>query len=135
MDKGVAMNDKQELFTPELRAVSSELAESMALSEAVLGYTKAHQTLLHDQEAPQLIKEATELQQKIYAGGSDGNDLEKDINRMRELQELISTNTAIQEQAIARETAVAFLREINQEISQLIGIDFASLAGRPGAGC
>lgn len=129
------MKYETDSFTPELRVASSDLAESLALSEAVLGYTMAHQALMKDQQALQLITEANELQRKVYAGESSGEDLENNITRLRELQGLLSTNTVIQEQAIARETAVAFLREMNQEISQLLGFDFASLAIRPGAGC
>ena len=34
-----------------------------------------------------------------------------------------------------KELAVAFLREVNQEISQLLGIDFASLTRRSGGCC
>jgi len=129
------MKYKTDSLTPELRVASFDLAESLALSEAILGYTKAHQILMKDQQALQLIDEVNELQRKVYAGGSSSEDLEDDITRLRELQGLISANTAIQQQAIARETAAAFLREMNQEISQLIGVDFASLAIRPGAGC
>lgn len=135
VDKRVSMEEKKDLFTPELRGVCSELAESLALSEVVLGYKKAHQTLMNDQETLQLISEASELQRKLYAGGSTSSHHDDDIARMRDLQGLLSTNTVLQQQAIARETAVAFIREINQEISQLIGFDFASLATRPGAGC
>ena len=129
------MKYETESFTPELRVASFDLAESLALSEAILGYTQAHQILMKDKQALQLIDEVNHLQRTVYTGGSSGENLEDDIIRLRELQELISENTAIQEQAIARETAVALLREVNQEISQLLGIDFASLAMRPGASC
>ena len=129
------MKYKTDSFTPELRVASFDLAESLALSEAILGYTKAHQILMKDQQALQLINEASELQRNVYAGGSSSQDLEDNITRLRELQDLISANTVIQNQAVARETVVEFLREMNQEISQLLGVDFASLTTRPGAGC
>lgn len=34
--------------------------------------------------------------------------------------------------ARAQQAAVAFLRRINQEIGELLGVDFAALAKRPG---
>lgn len=34
-----------------------------------------------------------------------------------------------------QELSVAFLREVNQEISQLLGVDFASLARRSSGCC
>jgi cell fate (sporulation/competence/biofilm development) regulator YlbF (YheA/YmcA/DUF963 family) len=135
VDRGISMKYETDSFTPELRVASFDLAESLALSEAILGYTKAHLILMKDQQALQLISEASDLQRKVYNGGSSSEDLEDDIFRLRELQDLISANLAIQNQTVARETAVEFLKEMNQEISQLLGVDFASLARRPGAGC
>jgi cell fate (sporulation/competence/biofilm development) regulator YlbF (YheA/YmcA/DUF963 family) len=135
VDRGISMKVKAESFTPELRVASFDLAETLALSEAILGYTEANQILMKDQQAIQLLREANELQKKIHSGGSSGQDLDDDIARLRELQGLVSANTAIQEQAIARETAVAFLREVNLEISKLLGVDFAALARRSGTSC
>jgi cell fate (sporulation/competence/biofilm development) regulator YlbF (YheA/YmcA/DUF963 family) len=130
------MKVKTESLPPELRVASFDLAESLALSEAILGYMKADKILMEDQQALELIAEANELQRKVYGGGdSSREDFKADITRLRELQGEISTNTTIQEQANARDFAVAFLREINQEISQLLGVDFAALSRRPGAGC
>jgi cell fate (sporulation/competence/biofilm development) regulator YlbF (YheA/YmcA/DUF963 family) len=91
--------------------------------------------LNNDQNSLEMINAATDLQRKLYDGQSSGDDLNNDLNRLRDYQSQISSNAVIQEQSIARETAVAFLREINQEISQLLGMDFAALARRPGAGC
>jgi cell fate (sporulation/competence/biofilm development) regulator YlbF (YheA/YmcA/DUF963 family) len=135
VDKVMTMNDKTNRFSPELFAAISDLAESLERSEAVSQFSETHQKFLSDQNAIQLIKEAGELQRKVYAGDSVGADLEADLTRLHELQSLISTNAIIQEQSIAQEAAVAFLQEINQEISQLLGFDFASLTRRPGAGC
>ena len=135
MDKVMTINEKTNRFTPELYAAISDLAESLEHSEAVLHFSETNQKFLSDQNAIQLIKEAGELQRKVYAGDSVGADLEADLTRLHELQSLISTNAIIQEQTIAQEAAVAFLQEINQEISQLLGFDFASLTRRPGAGC
>jgi len=135
VDKIMTKNGKTNRFSPELFAAISDLAESLEHSEAVLDFSEKNQRLVSDQNAIQLINEARELQNKVYAGDSIGAELEADLTRLHELQNLISSNANIQEQTTAQETAVAFLQEINQEISQLLGFDFASLTRRPGAGC
>lgn len=135
VDKAIKMDYQTNLFTKELLEATFDLAESMAQAEAVMHFINANQALKSDQNALELINTAVELQRKVYAGQSSDEDLEDGLNRLRELQSQISTNAVIQEQSIARETAVAFLREINQEISQLLGMDFAALASRPGTGC
>ena len=135
MDKSVKMDYQTDLFTKELLEATFNLAESLAETEAVVHFISANQALNNDQNTLELIKAATELQRKIYDGQSSGVNLNNDLNRLRDYQSQISTNAVIQEQSFVRETAVAFLREINQEISQLLGMDFAALARRPGAGC
>jgi cell fate (sporulation/competence/biofilm development) regulator YlbF (YheA/YmcA/DUF963 family) len=135
VDKAVKMDDQTNLFTKELLEATFDLAESLAEAEAIVHFISANQALNNDQNSLEMINAATDLQRKLYDGQSSGDDLNNDLNRLRDYQSQISSNAVIQEQSIARETAVAFLREINQEISQLLGMDFAALARRPGAGC
>jgi cell fate (sporulation/competence/biofilm development) regulator YlbF (YheA/YmcA/DUF963 family) len=135
VDKAVKMDYQTDLFTKELLEATFDLAESLAEAEAIVHFISANQALNNDQNTLELINAATDLQRKLYDGESSGDDLNNDLNRLRDYQSQISSNAVIQEQSIARETAVAFLREINQEISQLLGMDFAALARRPGAGC
>lgn len=135
MDKESTLKSRTDRFSPELFVAISDLAESLERSEAVLRYAEANQALMMDRAALQLINEASELQRKLYAGDSAGDEVEANLTRLHELQSDIAMNAVIQEQSLARETAVSFLREINQEISQMLGFDFASLTRRPGAGC
>lgn len=135
VDEAVKMDYQTELFTKELLETTFALAESLAEAEAIVRFISANQALNNDQNAQELINTVADLQHKIYNGQSSGEKLKADLNRLRDTQSQISTNAVIQEHAIARETAVAFLREVNQEISQLLGMDFAALARRPGAGC
>lgn len=135
MDRDTEMKEKETLFTPDLYAAICNLAENLGQAEAMLDFQRANTKLMSDQITLQLIKDAGELQQKVYTGNLSGADFEGHLNHLRELQSQISTNEVIQEQSFARETATSFLREINQEISQLLGVDFASLTRRPGAGC
>lgn len=119
----------------QLLEASSALAENLVQSEPFLRFKAAENTLNADPEALQLLKEFSELQQKLRNQQLSSVIEESDIQRLRELQSKISTNETIQNYGLAQELAVAFLREVNQEISQLLGIDFASLTRRSGGCC
>lgn len=134
MDKDQMIN-KPDMFTDELFEATSDLAESLRQSETVLRFTKANQALTNNQQAQQLLDEAADLQQKIYAKDASREFMKENFPRLRELQNQIATSPVLQEQYQAQEMAIQFLREINQEISQLLGIDFASLTRRPEASC
>lgn len=88
-----------------------------------------------DKQSVKLLTEASELQQKLYTEQCSGDVSKEKISQLRNFRNQVATNETIQNQVIAREEAVAFLREINAEISNLLGFDFASLTRRPGSGC
>ena len=53
-----------------------------------------------------------------------------DLDQLRVFQREVQSNHVIIEYARAQQDAIAYLREINQEIGELLGVDFAALAGR-----
>lgn len=126
---------KPEMFTEELFDATSDFANSLSQSEAMLRFNHANQTLMHDQNAQELLNEAAELKQTLYANDASREEMRDKFPRFQELQNQIATNPVLQEQYHAQDLAINFLREINQEISQLLGTDFASLTRRPDAGC
>jgi cell fate (sporulation/competence/biofilm development) regulator YlbF (YheA/YmcA/DUF963 family) len=114
---------------------TSNLAENLAQSEPFLRFKSAETRLNADHEALQLMADLSELQQKIRTHQYSGGISESDLKRLRALQSAVGANETIQDYGLAQELAVAFLREVNQEISQLLGIDFASLARRSSGCC
>lgn len=135
MDKSIDMKSSQNTISTTLLEATSALTENLVQSEPFLRFQEADGKLQTDQEATQLLTEFSELQQKIRTQQRSGSIAENDIKRLRELQYTITTNLAIEEQGLAQETAIAFLREVNQQISNLLGVDFASLTRRPGGCC
>lgn len=129
------MTSAQNAISAPLLEATTVLAENLMQSEPFLRYQEANRKLHADREAMQLLAESSELQQKIRAQHNSGAITESDIKRLREVQSIISTNDTIQDHGLAQELARAFLREVNQEISQLLGIDFASLTRRAGGCC
>ena len=135
VDKGIVMTSAQNAISATILEATSSLAENLVQSEPFLRLQAADRRLHADQEAMRLLTEFAELQQKIRAQQQSGAISESDIKRLRVLQGTISTNNTIQEHGLAQEIAAAFLREVNQEISNLLGVDFASLTRRSGGCC
>jgi cell fate (sporulation/competence/biofilm development) regulator YlbF (YheA/YmcA/DUF963 family) len=125
----------QNSISARLLDATNVLAENLAQSEPFLRFQESDRKLHADREAMQLLTEFAELQLKLRTRQPSGSITEGDIKRLRGLQRAISTNDVIQEQGLAQEKAVAFLREVKQEISNLLGIDFASLTRRSSGCC
>lgn len=135
MGKVTELISTQNAISTTLLEATSSLAENLVQSEPFLRFQEADRKLHADPEAMQLLVEFAELQQKIRDQHISGTVTESDIQRLRELQSTITTKVVIQDHGLAQETAVAFLREVNQEISNLLGVDFASLTRRSEGCC
>ncbi|MGV8049064.1 MAG: YlbF family regulator [Anaerolineaceae bacterium] len=130
--------DKMEkvLVVPNvLLEATSQLTENLVQSEQILRFQEATRKLQSDKEATVLLTEFSILQQKLRGRQRSTQISEEDIKRLRVLQNAISTNEIIQEKELAEEYAIAFLHEVNQEISNILGVDFATLARRSGGCC
>lgn len=134
VDKGTEMTSAISEISITMLEATSTLAENLARSEPFLRFKAAEERLKADREAVQLLNNLSELQQKIRREQYSGGVSESDLKQLRELQNAVSANETIRDYVLAQESAIAFLREVNQEISQLLGIDFASLARRS-SGC
>jgi cell fate (sporulation/competence/biofilm development) regulator YlbF (YheA/YmcA/DUF963 family) len=71
-------------------------------------------------------------QAQVRKHQGDGTITQFDVDRLRSLQRQVQVNSTLMSYASAQQTALAYLPEVNVEISQLLGLDFASLAGPPG---
>ena len=122
------------ISAPLLEATSA-LAKHLVQSEPFLRFQEAEKKLHADHDAMRLLTEFEGLQKTIHAQQHHGTITTSEIKRLRELQNLISANDTIQEYEQAQEMAIKFLREVNQEISSLLGVDFASLTRRSSGCC
>ena len=118
-----------------LSAAAAALAENLLQSEPFVRYHQADRLLHEDQQATRLLEEFSKLQQDIRTRQYSEKITEEDIKRLRQLQTDVATNIVIQDQGLKQEMAVAFLKEVNQEISSLLGVDFASLTRRSSGCC
>jgi cell fate (sporulation/competence/biofilm development) regulator YlbF (YheA/YmcA/DUF963 family) len=123
------------LVSSPILEVTQNLAENLAQSEPILRYRAAEEKLNGDAEAQRLLAELSELQQTVRAQQYAGGITASQLKRLRELQTTANQNETIQEYGQAQEAALAFLRIVNQQISQLVSIDFASLTRRSSGCC
>jgi cell fate (sporulation/competence/biofilm development) regulator YlbF (YheA/YmcA/DUF963 family) len=108
------------------------LAEQLLHAEPIVLYHRAKARLDRDTEARELLTRFASAQADLRARQSRNAVTQADVDLMRALQREVQSNHIILEHAQAQQAAAAYLPEVNQEISQLLGIDFASLAG-PGS--
>lgn len=122
------------LIPDSLLEALSALEMNLVNSEIFLRFKDEERKLDNDQKAGKLMSDFSELQQKIRSQHNAGAVSETDIKLLRKLQGDIGTNSSIQQYTLAQKEAAGFVKEINQVISNLLGIDFASLT-RHSSGC
>lgn len=115
-------------LSPELQQATESLIENLLDSEAFLVYQQSQSRFNSDSDARGLLDLMSTLQAALRHKQSANNVTQSDIDELRAIQEKVQANEAIMAYAQSQQNAVAFLREINQEISQLLGVDFAALA-------
>lgn len=115
-------------FPPELYEATDGLIRNLLASEPFLAYQHSLAQLDSDPQAHSLLERLSALQVGLRRKQVNGGVTQADIQELRALQTQVQANAAIMTYAQSQQGAVEFLREINQEISQLLGMDFASLA-------
>jgi cell fate (sporulation/competence/biofilm development) regulator YlbF (YheA/YmcA/DUF963 family) len=106
------------------------LAENMLASESFAYYHAAAVQYEQDPDAKLLIEALSQKQANIRANQATGNLTQQDIDSLRSLQEQVNGHPVMVNYFTKQQEAVNFLREINQEINELLGLDFAQLAQR-----
>ncbi len=126
------MNMSNSILPPNLLEATETLALTLLAAEPVVAYHRAKAQLDSDSEARDLLERFSTAQRDLRQRQGNGGVTEADMGRLRTLQRAVQSNRVIMEYAETQQAAIAFLPTVNQEISQLIGMDFASLAG-PGS--
>ncbi len=122
-----------QLIIPDtLYQATQNLTENLVASEPFVRYFQAHQAFEADSEAQSLLKDISSIQGEIRQKQQRGQVTQEDIDVLRALQTQAQSSDTLMQYANTQQEAVSFLREINQEISQLLGMDFAALSRKTG---
>ncbi len=115
-------------LSPDLQEATQSLIENLLASEAFIRYRKAETRLNTDREARSLLERLSQAQARLRQNQTRGAVSQAEIDELRDLQAQVQRNRVIMEYAQAQQEAVYFLREINNEISALLGVNFATFA-------
>ena len=135
VDKDIEMTSNLAVaidISPVMLEATQTLAQALLQSEPFIRYQEADRKLNADQDAMQLLADLSEAQSKIRKQQASNAVSESDLSQLRELHNAMRTNDTILAYGMAQQEAIAFLQEVNQEISSLLGFDFASLTRRSG---
>ncbi len=128
------MNTEPTTLPPAVVTAAERLAAALLAAEPIVTYHHAQTEFEADPQVRDLLKRFAQLQATLRQRQTEGVISETDLTTLRLLQRQVQSNTVIMTYLQAEQAALGFLPGVNQEISQLLGLNFASLAG-PGGCC
>lgn len=113
----------------EILTAAEQLADALLHAGPIAAYQQAKARLDGDKHARELLERFLKTQSDLRVRQSLNAVTQTDVDQLRALQREVQSNRIIIEYAETQQAAIAYLPRVNQEISQLLGVDFASLAG------
>ena len=120
------------MMDERLQQATEQLGRALRASAPMKTYLDASTNLETDVEATGLLDELAQRQAALRVKQNDGGLTQAAIDDMRALQFRVQTQPTIVAYLQAQQDVRALLPQINYEISQLLGVDFAALARRSG---
>lgn len=120
------------MMDERLQQATKQLGRALRTSAPVRAYLDASTGLKTDVEATGLLDELAQRQAALRVKQNDGGLSQADIDGLRALQFRVQTQPTIAAYLQAQQDLRALLPQINYEISQLLGVDFAALARKSG---
>lgn len=121
-----------EKLRPELKQAVQTLNETLKRAPPLRTYADALARMEADASATGLLDELQRVQADLRVRQSNGGVTQADTARLRQLQADVQAHPTIAAFLAADREAKAYLPRVNQLISDLIGIDFASLGRSKG---
>ncbi len=118
------------MLDPTVEIAAREFALKLRASSPIAAFWQAKARLEADEEAQGLLTELQQRQQALMLKQQNGSGItQAEIDALRRLQGEAQSNPVIMDYVKAQQQALAFVPEVNMEISQLLGFDFGGLAG------
>ena len=114
--------------SPQLQEATKSLIDNLLASEAFIQYQQAHARFNADGEARTLLEQLNQAQARLRQMQANGGANQAEVDSLRLLQQRVQRSAVIMEYAQSQQDAINFLREINGEISELLGVNFATFA-------
>ncbi len=126
------MNSNKTTLPTALLAATEGLAMQLLASEPFAAYHAARGRFNADAGARAVLQRLSQAQAELRQKQMRQTVAQSDVDQLRALQSAVQADRTIADYLHTQQMAVGFLREMNQEISELLGVDFAALAKRPG---
>lgn len=112
--------------------VTEALGESLASSPPFVAYRQAQARLEDDEHARALLDRLAEVERDVRQRQADGTLTRDDIDRVRAAQNEAWSDPIVMAARTAEQAAAAYLQQVNRQITELVGVDIAALAGAGG---
>ena len=126
------MNSNRTTLPANLLAATEDLANNLLASEPFTAYHAAHGRFNADAGARALLQQLSQSQAELRQKQARRTITQSDVDQLKALQSAVQADRTVADYAGTQQAAIGFLREINQEIRELLGVDFAALAKRSG---
>lgn len=108
----------------------SQLNDELVNISVIKKYKSAQEKLNANKAAIELIRKLNAARKKLNEQQSSGTFNENSLNDYYNISNEVEKNQTIIDYSQSQQEAIQFLKNVNYEISQLIGIDFSSLIKR-----
>lgn len=116
------------ILSPQLEEATESLIDNLLASEAFIQYQIARTHFDADSEATNLMDQLSKAQARLRQKQGKGDVSQAEIDSLRLLQQRAQRNSVLMNYSQSQQEAINFLRELNAEISQILGINFATFA-------
>ena len=110
--------------------MTSQLGEELANISVIKNYQSAQKKLNSDAVAMELLRKLSTARKDLSEKQFSGTFTQDSLKDYSSIQKEVEKNLTIREFSLAQQEVVHLLREVNSEISNLIGTDFSSLLPR-----
>lgn len=113
---------------PEITEAALKLGKALISSDPYVRYAQAEQKLDNDVEVKSLMPRLAAAQEQVRKAQIMGTITAEELQVLSDLQMQVKANPVIKHYNTSQQELTKFLQEINAEISQLLGINFALIA-------
>jgi len=122
------MEPQSVLVSPQLRQAAEELTASVLGSGPFTAYAAAQARLEEDEHARALLDAVAQVEWDVRRMQAEGTMTREDIDRLRSVRTLASSDPVVVELETARRSVAAYLPQVNRLITEALGVDIAVLS-------
>ena len=110
--------------------MATQLSDELVTISVIKNYQSAQKKLNADAGAMDLLRKLSAARKELSHKQFSGTFTQDSLNDYSNIQNEVEKNQTILEYSQTQQEAMQFLKNVNFEINQLIGIDFSSLIKR-----